>query len=196
MLSSTRTGGGGAISIPWCAGRNRHGWFPRSACPLSLPKSLPRTRYGGEGDSPSAARHRVARLCRGGFETRPPPVRRGKPGNPTVVGTKIAARRPIRHSGARRIPAPQEPSPIQSPAAAVSSRWRWRSYFILWCAGRNRHGWFPRRACPVPRYGAGTHPRRGASPSPATGKGGACPEPGSPELVEGPKSLPRTRYGG
>ena len=149
MLSSTRTGGGGAISIPWCAGRNRHGWFPRSACPLSLPKSLPRTRYGGEGDSPSAARHRVARLCRGGFETRPSPVRRGKPGNPTVVGTKIAARRPIRHSGARRIPAPQEPSPIQSPAAAVSSRWRWRSYFIPWCAGRNRHGWFPRSACPL-----------------------------------------------
>ena len=117
---------------------------------MGAPTPSPLTGEGwGEGDSPSAARHRVARLCRGGFETRPPPVRRGKPGNPTVVGTKIAARRPIRHSGARRIPAPQEPSPIQSPAAAVSSRWRWRSYFILWCAGRNRHGWFPRRACPV-----------------------------------------------
>ena len=37
---------------------------------------------------------------------------------------------PIRHSGARRIPAPQEPSPIQSPAVAGSSKWRWRGHFI------------------------------------------------------------------
>ena len=173
MLSSTRTGGGGAISIPWCAGRNRHGWFPRSACPLSLPKSLPRTRYGGEGDSPSAARHRVARLCRGGFETRPPPRAAREARKPHRRWYENSRKTP--HPSFRRTPDSCSAGTVPHPVPGRRRQFEVAMaelFHPLVC--RSQPAWvIPAQSLPRTRYGAGTHPRRGASPSPATGKGGA-----------------------
>ena len=59
LLSSTRTGGGGAIFIPWCAGRNRHGWFPRSACPELAEEPAP---YSIRGRNPEGGRAGVIPL--------------------------------------------------------------------------------------------------------------------------------------
>ncbi len=134
--------------------------FPRGACPREV---------GGREPVPGTVRH-GPKSPQPSFPRGPAPEKSGV-GNPSPA--RFVTMGPSPHNRRSR----EEPAPYSDTGQEPIHR-------SVRHHGRRKppQPSFPRRACPVLRYGAGTHPRQGASPRTLQ----------VPPTVVPEKSLPRT----